>query len=73
MHGAWDEILDGTAKNHKFNGPLLASELFLLWLFIVGTLNYMPMVRREKFRTSIKGTTAKVVRGLVKYFHLKGF
>ena len=60
-------------KKIKFNGPLLASKFFLLWPFIVGTLNYMPMARREKFRTSIKRTTAKVVRGLVKHFQLKEF
>ena len=70
VYGSWDEILDRTDKTHKFNGPVLASEFFLLWPFIVGTLNYMPMARRENFEKAIKRSAAKVVRGLVKYFNL---
>ena len=64
MYGSWAEL------PNKLNGPVLASEFFLLWPFIVGTINCMPMVRREDFQKTTKGSTAKVVGGLVKHFNL---
>ena len=51
----------------------MASEFFLIWPFIVGIVNSMKLKRRERFRTSLKGTLANVVRELVKFFHLQGF
>jgi len=73
VYGAWDEIPNGNDPTQKFKGPLLASEFFLIWPFIVGTVNSMKFNRRERFHKSIKGTSAIVVRELVKFFHLKGY
>ena len=57
--GSWKEL--PTNKN----GPYLASEFFVLWPFLVGVVNEMPVTQ-----SALKGSTAQVVRGLVKYFNL---
>ena len=73
VYGAWGEIPDGEDSSQKFAGPLLATEFFLVWPFLVGTINNMKKARRESFMDAIKGTTAKVVRELVKHFQLQKF
>jgi len=72
VYGAWDEIPNGNDPTQKFKGPLLASEFFLVWPFIVGTVNNMKLKRRERFSTSLKGTPAKVVRDLVRFSTYRG-
>ena len=72
VYGAWDKIPNGNDPTQKFKGPLLASEFFLIWRFIVGTVNSMKFNRRERFHKSIKGTLAIVVRELVKCFTSRG-
>ena len=65
IYGSWDEN-----PNKKHNGPLLASEFFVLWPFLAGVVNEMPVKRRIAIQSTIKGSTARVVRGLVKHFNL---
>jgi hypothetical protein len=62
--GSWKEL--PTNKN----GPYLASEFFVLWPFLVAVINEMPVKRRLAMQRAIKGSTAPVVRGLVKHFDL---
>ena len=62
--GSWKEL-----PANK-NGPYLASEFFVLWPFLVGVINEMPVKRHLAMQSAIKGSTAQVVRGLVKHFNL---
>ena len=73
VYGAWDEIGKGNDSLQKFNGPLLASEFFLIWPFLVGCVNTMKFARRKRLHDCIKGSSAVVVRDLVKFFHLQGY
>ena len=70
VYGAWGEIPDGDNSTNKFAGPLLATEFFLVWPFLVGTITNMKKARRDSFRKALKGTTEKVVRDLVRHFQL---
>ena len=57
VYGAWGEIPDGDNSTNKFAGPLLATEFFLVWPFLVGTITNMKQAMRDSFRDAIKGTT----------------
>jgi hypothetical protein len=43
---------------------------FVLWPFLVGIVNEMPVKRRITIQSAIKGSSAQGVRGLVKHFNL---